>query len=310
MHERMDFKATEPPNMNEPNHTDADDDAPICVLSFNANDASGAGGLASDVLSIASVGAHPMGVVTACYFRDSAETTGQTSLEDEAVSEQARQVLEDVPVQVFKIGFAGSAENLSAIAEICSDYADVPVVSYMPGLSWWDEEPMEDYLDAFRSLVLPQTTVLVGEHHQLWQWLLPDWNGTKPPTSRDIARAAADAGTPYTLVTGLAGPSEQHVENQLATPQGILVSVSFERFEGVFVGAGETLSGALAGLLALGSDLETAVSEALGYLDQALAHGFRPGMGHVLPDRLFWAQNEATDDEATDEPPPASNTRH
>jgi hydroxymethylpyrimidine/phosphomethylpyrimidine kinase len=296
--------------MNESKHTDTDDEAPICVLSFNANDASGAGGLASDVLSIASVGAHPMGVVTACYFRDSAETTGQTSLEDEAISEQARQVLEDVPVQVFKIGFAGSAENLSAIAEICSDYADVPVVSYMPGLSWWDEEPMEDYLDAFRSLVLPQTTVLVGEHHQLWRWLLPDWNGTKPPTSRDIARAAADAGTPYTLITGLAGPSEQHVENQLATPQGILVSVSFERFEGVFVGAGETLSGALAGLLALGSDLETAVSEALGYLDQALAHGFRPGMGHVLPDRLFWAQSEDTDEEMADEPSPISNTRH
>jgi hydroxymethylpyrimidine/phosphomethylpyrimidine kinase len=296
--------------MNEQNRNDPEDDSAICVLSFNANDASGAGGLAADTLAMASVGAHPMGVVTACYFRDSAEISGQHSLDDEAITEQARQVLEDVQVQVFKIGFAGSPENLSSIAEICSDYADVPVVSYMPGLSWWDEEPMEDYLDAFRSLILPQTTVLVGEHHQLWRWLLPDWNGSKPPTARDIARAAADSGTPYTLVTGLAGPSEQHVENQLATPQGILVSVSFERFEGVFIGAGETLSAALCGLLALGSDLETAVSEALGYLDQALAHGFRPGMGHVLPDRLFWAQSEATDDEEDAEPEPASKTRH
>ena len=296
--------------MTEQHPHDAEDDTPICVLCFNANDPSGAGGLAADTLSIASVGAHPMGVVTACYFRDSAETVGQHSVDDEAVTEQARQVLEDVQVQVFKIGFAGSAENLSAIAEICSDYADVPVVSYMPGLSWWDEEPAEDYLDAFRSLVLPQTTVLVGEHHQLWRWLLPEWSGNKPPTARDIARAAADAGTPYTLVTGLAGPSEQHVENQLATPQGILVSVSFERFEGVFIGAGETLSAALTGLLALGTELETAVSEALGYLDQALAHGFRPGMGHVLPDRLFWAQTDATEDDDEQDLPATSNTRH
>jgi hydroxymethylpyrimidine/phosphomethylpyrimidine kinase len=296
--------------MTEQHPHDAEDDTPICVLCFNANDPSGAGGLAADTLSIASVGAHPMGVVTACYFRDSAETVGQHSVDDEAVTEQARQVLEDVQVQVFKIGFAGSAENLSAIAEICSDYADVPVVSYMPGLSWWDEEPAEDYLDAFRSLILPQTTVLVGEHHQLWRWLLPEWSGNKPPSARDIARAAADAGTPYTLVTGLAGPSEQHVENQLATPQGILVSVSFERFEGVFVGAGETLSAALTGLLALGTELETAVSEALGYLDQALAHGFRPGMGHVLPDRLFWAQTDATEDDDEQDLPATSNTRH
>ena len=134
--------------MNEQNRNDPEDDSAICVLSFNANDASGAGGLAADTLAMASVGAHPMGVVTACYFRDSAEISGQHSLDDEAITEQARQVLEDVQVQVFKIGFAGSPENLSSIAEICSDYADVPVVSYMPGLSWWDEEPMEDYLDA------------------------------------------------------------------------------------------------------------------------------------------------------------------
>ena len=59
------------------NPNDPEDDSPICVLSFNANDASGAAGLAADVLAIASVGAHPMGVVTACYFRDSAEISGQ-----------------------------------------------------------------------------------------------------------------------------------------------------------------------------------------------------------------------------------------
>lgn len=293
---------------------ESEEETSVCVLSFNAHDASGAGGLSADTLTMASVGAHPMGVMAACYFRDTAETTGQQALDDEAVIEQARQVLEDIPVQVFKVGFVGSVENLSAVASICADYAEVPVVAYMPGLSWWDEEPMEEYLDAFRGLILPQTTVLVGEHHQLWRWLLPDWSADKPPSARDIARAAADAGTPYTLVTGLPGPSEQHVENQLATPQGVLVSVSFERFEGVFIGAGETLSAALAGLLALGTDLEAAVSEALGYLDQALAHGFRPGMGHVLPDRLFWAQGDGDADDTDVELPhtlaPDPNTRH
>ncbi|MDI9332083.1 MAG: bifunctional hydroxymethylpyrimidine kinase/phosphomethylpyrimidine kinase [Alphaproteobacteria bacterium] len=300
--------------MTEDHATETDEEIPACVLSFNANDASGAAGLSADVLAIASVGAHPMGVVTACYLRDTAETTGQHSLDDEAVSEQARQVLEDVPVQVIKVGFAGSPENLSVIAEICADYADLPVVAYMPGLSWWDEVPMEDYLAAYRGLILPQATVLVGEHHQLWRWLLPDWAGDKAPTARDLASAAAEAGTPYTLVTGLNGPSDQHVENQLATPQGVLVSVSFERFEGVFVGAGETLSAALAGLLSVGTDLESAVSEALGYLDQTLAHGFRPGMGRVLPDRLFWAQaalDEETSDADVDESlNPNPQTRH
>ena len=34
--------------------------------------------------------------------------------------------------------------------------------------------------------------------------------------------------------------------------------------------------------------------------------GFRPGMGHVLPDRLFWAQSE--DEEDDDNGDPASPT--
>ncbi|HPW29050.1 MAG TPA: hydroxymethylpyrimidine/phosphomethylpyrimidine kinase, partial [Rhodoferax sp.] len=35
----------------------------------------------------------------------------------------------------------------------------------------------------------------------------------------------------------------------------------------------------------------------LSYLDRCLESGFRPGMGNVLPDRLFWAHPEIDDDE-------------
>jgi hydroxymethylpyrimidine/phosphomethylpyrimidine kinase len=31
------------------------------------------------------------------------------------------------------------------------------------------------------------------------------------------------------------------------------------------------------------------VGEALAFLDQSLDSGFRPGMGHIVPDRFFWA---------------------
>ncbi|RZA14044.1 MAG: hydroxymethylpyrimidine/phosphomethylpyrimidine kinase, partial [Lysobacteraceae bacterium] len=202
---------------------------------------------------------------------------------------------EDMQVQVIKIGFVGDPENLSVIAQLASDYADVPVIAYMPNLSWWDEDHIDSYLDAFRELVLPQTTVLVGNHSTLWRWLLPDWTSDRSPTARDIARAASEVGVPYTLVTGIPLP-EQYIENSLATPQTVLATEKFERFEAVFAGAGDTLSAALAALLATGSDLAAAASESLAYLDRCLDAGFRPGMGHVVPDRLFWAQPD-TDDE-------------
>ncbi len=274
-----------------------DDDHPACVLCFNANDPSGAGGLAADATAVASVGAHALTVVTGAYARDTAEIFDHFAFDEDAVAEQARVILEDVSVQVIKVGFAGSPEALSAIAGIAADYADVPVVAYMPNLSWWDDSQIDQYLDAFRELMLPQTTVLVGNHSTLWRWLLPDWSSERSPTARDIAKAAAEVGVPYTLVTGIPLP-EQFMDNVLASPQAVLCNARFERFEAVFSGAGDTLSAALAALLASGTDLAGAATEALSYLDRSLDAGFRPGMGHVVPDRMFWAQPEGADDGA------------
>ncbi len=292
---------------------DQDDLNPPCVLVFNASDPSGAGGLSGDALAMASVGAHMLPVVTGAYARDTAEIFDHFAFDEEAVAEQARAILEDVQVQLIKIGFAGSPETLSTIAETATDYPDVPVVAYMPNLSWWDENRIEAYLDAFRELVLPQTTVLVGNHSTLWRWLLPDWAGEKPPTARDIARAAGEQGTPYTLVTGIVLP-DQFIDNVLASPQSVLASEKYERLEAVFAGAGDTLSAALSALLASGTDLAAATSEALSYMDRCLDAGFRPGMGHVLPDRLFWALPEDEEDDGAGDAPdfalPPHDTRH
>ncbi len=264
------------------------------------------------------MGAHALPVVTGAYARDTAEIFDHFAFDEEAVAEQARAILEDAPVAVIKVGFVGSPEAIAVIAEVAADYADVPLLAYMPNLSWWEENQIDLYLDAFRELMLPQTTVLVGNHSTLWRWLLPDWNGERSPTPRDIAKAAADAGVPYTLVTGVPLP-DQFIDNVLATPQAVLASQRFERFEAVFSGAGETLAAALAGLVANGSDLAAAVTEALGYLDECLDAGFRPGMGNVVPDRLCWAQPDPGEPETlTDEEAkalqvldmPAHDTKH
>lgn len=285
-----------------PEPTANDPSQPPCVLVFNANDPSGAGGLAGDVTSIASAGAHALPVMTGAYARDTAETFDHFPLDEEVVAEQARGLLEDVAVQAIKVGFAGTPENLSAIAEIATDYPEIPLIAYMPNLSWWNEVQIDLYLDAFQELVLPQTTVLVGNHSTLWRWLLPDWEGERSPTARDIARAAGEYGVPYTLVTGIPAP-EQYIDNTLSSPQTVLASAKFERFEAVFSGAGDTLAATLAALVACGCDLSEGFSEALDYLDHCLDGGFRPGMGHVIPDRLFWAQAD-TDDNASPEDDP------
>jgi hydroxymethylpyrimidine/phosphomethylpyrimidine kinase len=262
--------------------------APACVMTFNATEPSGAGGVAGDVSTIAAMGAHALPVVTSVLMRDTAEVFDHHALDPDVVVEQARSVLEDVTIAAWKVGFLGSAEGVSAVAEILSDYPDVPLVAYMPNLSWLEEDEQQGYLDAFRELVLPQTEVLVGSHQTVTDFLLPDWDNERPASPRELAVAAAEHGARFVLVTSVPLP-DQFLDNVLASPQGAITGEKFERFEVSFVGAGDTLSAALAALLAAGSELHMAVGESLAFLDQALDAGFRPGMGNVIPDRFFWA---------------------
>ena len=270
--------------------------SPACVMSFNAADPSGAGGQAGDVSTLAAMGAHALPVTTSILLRDSAEIFDHHAIDAEVVAEQARTVLEDITVSGFKVGFLGSADAVSAVAEILSDYPDVPLVSYLPNLGWLDDDQAQPYLEAFRELILPATEVLVGNHKTLTDFLLPDWDSERPASARELAVAAGEHGTRFVLVTGImlaakggkAG-GEQFIDNVLASPQGALTGEKFEMFETSFVGAGDTVSAALAALLAAGAELQAAVGEALAFMDQTLDSGFRPGMGNVVPDRFFWA---------------------
>jgi hydroxymethylpyrimidine/phosphomethylpyrimidine kinase len=295
--------------------------APACVMSFNASDPSGAGGLAGDVATIAAMGAHALPIVTSIVMRDTHEVFDHHEIDTDVVAEQARSILEDVTISGWKVGFLGSAENVSTVAEILSDYPDVPLVAYMPNLSWLEEDPQQSYLDAFRELVLPQTEVLVGSHQALTDFLLPEWDNERPASPRELAVAAGEHGTRYVLVTSVmipgTKPNDQFMDNVLASPQGAITGEKFERFEVSFVGAGDTLAAALAALLAAGAELTAAVGEALAFLDQALDAGFRPGMGNVIPDRFFWAlppgeegDAEPGGDAPADDSPTPKGPRH
>jgi hypothetical protein len=127
------------------------------------------------------------------------------------------------------------------------------------------------------------------------------------------------------MTTSLLPPEQDHKVSDLTDPTSDEVSAESEPNPPCVLvfnandpsGAGDTLSGALAALLASGTELAAAATEALSYMDRCLDAGFRPGMGHVLPDRLFWAQpeeEEDADNEEADSPVdfalPPHDTRH
>ena len=112
---------TPPTTTDTPVEAPQDAAAPACVMSFNASDPSGAGGVAGDVATIAAMGAHALPVVTSIVMRDTHEVFDHHEIDADVIAEQARSILEDVTISGWKVGFLGSTEGVSAVAEILSD---------------------------------------------------------------------------------------------------------------------------------------------------------------------------------------------
>jgi hydroxymethylpyrimidine/phosphomethylpyrimidine kinase len=268
-------------------------------MTFAATDPSGGAGIQADILTIASMGCHPLSVVTAITVQDTSGVDDVQPMDAEWVIDQARTVLEDMPVAAFKIGLLGSVDNITAIAEVISDYPDVPLV-FDPVLASGrgDELANEDMLSALRELLLPQTTILTPNSMEARRLIVDEDNEQDDPNLHECAKRIIQLGCEYVLITG----THEHtpkVINTLYGERGLVRSDNWPRLPGIYHGSGCTLASAIAALLANGLPMEEAVREAQEYTWEALKYGFRPGMGQHIPDRLFWARDEDEDEAKT-----------
>src|SRR6185295_9191101 len=135
--------------------------APPIVLCFAASDPTGGAGVQADLLTIAALGCHPLSVITALTAQDTRGVHGMRVVAADWVEEQARRLLDDIPVAAFKLGVLGSQENAAAVARTLSRHPDVPVV-LDPVLASGRGDELADAatLEALRTLLLPRTTVL------------------------------------------------------------------------------------------------------------------------------------------------------
>jgi hydroxymethylpyrimidine/phosphomethylpyrimidine kinase len=280
---------------------DSEPEFPPIVLTFAASDPSGGAGLQADILTFASMGCHPLSVVTAITVQDTRGVEGLLAMEAEWVADQARCLLEDMPVDAFKIGVLGSLEIIAAIAEILSDYPDVPLVlDPVLASGRGDEFATDEMTDAIRELLLPHTTILTP--NSLEARRLADVEDDDTSLAM-CAERLIEMGAGHVLVTGTHEPTTD-VVNTLYAKGGIVRTDTWARLPGSYHGSGCTLASAIAAMLANGLDMGEAVREAQDYTWHALRKGYRPGMGQFLPDRLFWARE---DDSAPGDDPDADH---
>jgi len=269
---------------------------PPIVLTFAATDPSSGAGLQADILTLASMGCHPLSVVTGVTVQDTVGVDDVMALDAEWVADQARAVLEDMPVACFKLGLLGSVEAIAAIAEIVADYPDIPLVlDPILASGRGDELATEDMIDALREMLIPQSTLITPNSIEARRLAFDEFDEDSPTDPESCARELLETGCEYVLITGTHENTPQ-VVNTLYHRDGIILADKWDRLPGSYHGSGCTLASAIAAGLAFGLGVDEAVKEAQEFTWQSLATAFRPGMGQFIPDRFFWARQQETND--------------
>ncbi|MHB1513515.1 MAG: bifunctional hydroxymethylpyrimidine kinase/phosphomethylpyrimidine kinase [Acidiferrobacter sp.] len=266
--------------MNPPN--------PPIVLVFAGNDPTGGAGLQADAEALLSMGCHAAPVVTAVTVQDTFGLKGFAALEPALVIEQARAILEDMPVAAFKVGMVGSLANLSAIAEVIADYPGIPaVIDPVLTTGRGDELSDEPLEEGFRSLLCPLATLLTPNSREARR-LVPEAD-----TLEACAQGLMSLGSRYVLISGTHEPTEP-VVNLLYGHRQFLDRFTYKRLPGEYHGSGCTLASSCAAVLAQGLEPVNAIIQALEYTYKTLERAWSLGMGQQLPDRLFWAREDGT----------------
>ena len=267
---------------------------PPIVLTFAASDPSGGAGIQADLMALSANGCHPLSVLTALTVQDTVGVAKILPFDSDWISEQARVLLADIPVNTFKIGMLGNISNIEAIAEILAEHPDAPLV-FDPVLASGRGDAFADkeMIVAIQELLLPRSTVLTPnsiEARRLTARSQEDEASIPLPT---CAERLIELGCQYVLLTGTHEDTPL-VSNDLYTRQGLVRSDRWERLPGSYHGSGCTLASAVAAHLAHGLSVEEATRKAQEYTWQALAAGFLPGKGQFIPDRFFQTNHPKT----------------
>ncbi len=255
------------------------DSVPI-IMSFNCSDPSGGGGIQADIETAVSLGCHCVPVLTAITVQDSATFKRIFTVPVTAVIEQARIILEDMPVRIFKLGMLHSIENIVAITTLLADYPHVAVV-FDPQLDFYHSPAYiyRDMVSVLRDTVGPRTQVAVMHADIIREFSIG------ADTLEACAQDVMAQGIEHLLLLD----SKERVEvmhNVLYGHRRFLQTYPYAGLtKTTHHGITCTLSGNISALLAQGLTVSAAVREAQLYTWASLHKGQRLGMGRVLPRR-------------------------
>ena len=219
-------------------------------------------------------------MVTALTVQNTVNVRDFRVLDREWVLAQADAVLSDSPVSAVKLGMLGSLAMVDTVVELLQAHPHLPMVCDPVLRAGGGGRLGKDEVGyAMRERLLPLATIATPN--------LPEARilAELPEGSADECAEKLLPYCKHLLITGGHG-DEHEVHNRLYSRDGSRHTFTCYRLPGSYHGSGCTLASTLAGRLAIGEHMVSAVETALNYTWRTLRDAEQLGQGQFVPRRL------------------------
>lgn len=247
------------------------------VLCLSGHDPGGGAGLQADIETVAALGGHAAGVVTAHTVQDTSNVRRVVAADPALLREQLDALLADLGIGAVKIGLLGGVEQVDVVAGVIARVGRPAVLDPVLRAGGGAELGSPALIAAMTRTLLPRVDVLTPNAAE----------ARRLAGQQDLdacGAALVAAGAQHVLITGGDEPGDG-VVNRWYRRDGRPRAFSWPRLRGPFHGAGCTLASAIATLLAHGLPVAVALADAQAYVHGALERAFAPGRGRPIPGR-------------------------
>jgi len=252
--------------------------APPRILCLSGWDPSGGAGLQADIETIAMLGGHALGLVSALTVQDTRNVKRLQAIDTQLLLDQLGCLLADCPPQALKLGLLGGVEQITALAATLEPLHLPAVCDPVLRAGGGHDFASIDLIQALRQKIFPWMTLITPNAAEARR-LVPE-----AATLTECAQHLLDEGCDNVLITGGDEPGAD-VVNTWYRAGTVAVEFRWPRLPETFHGAGCTLAAAIACRLASGDEIGAALTTAQRWTQATLYQAFAVGRGRRIPRR-------------------------
>jgi len=250
------------------------------VMTIAGHDPTGGAGIQADIEAIHAADCYPVSVLSCLTVQDTQNVYRIEAVASELLLQQARTVLEDMPIKVIKLGLLGSAKNIIAVSQLLKEYPHIPVVCD-PVLAAGGGQSLTNanFIETLKNQLLPQIDLLTPNIPEAIKL------GIIQQKSINYPIVLAHSLCQNILITGTHS-DQQQIHNCLYHDGKLVEKTRWQRLKYEYHGSGCTLASNISAGLAQGLSLQDAVNQGQAYTWNSLAQAQRLGKGQHIPYRI------------------------